>query len=163
MQDGQAAGGYHPDRQEHDREDVEYVAPTDSETEARTASLDAGYKDKGGMYDSSLERFMDEWSDGDSVSKPGSPDANVHPEAQEMNKRRRCRSDASSYAAATAQDAPTAAGSSKGQPSKGTRKKPPSGKALAKKQPAAPIPKGVVLNVAPLRSRRPALAPQVDG
>ena len=81
MQDGQAPGTYHPDRQDDDREDLEYAAPTDSETKARTASLNAGCKDKGGMYDSSLERFKDEWSDDDSVSKPGNSDADVHPEA----------------------------------------------------------------------------------
>src|ERR1041385_4162369 len=64
MQDGQSASGYHPDRAEEDARDLELEEETESETEARTASLGLGFK-KPGESDSSVKRFMAEWS-GDS-------------------------------------------------------------------------------------------------
>src|SRR4051794_30804508 len=74
MQDGQAPSTYHPDCHNDDLEDLENFAPSDSETEARTTSLDAGWKNKGGTFNSSLERFKAKWSDDNSVSKLDGPD-----------------------------------------------------------------------------------------
>ena len=61
MQDGQSTSGYHPDRAKEDAQDVELEEETESETEARTASLGLGFK-KPGESDSSVKRFMAEWS-----------------------------------------------------------------------------------------------------
>lgn len=71
MQDGQSASGYHPDHAEEDAKDLELEEETDSETEARTASFGLGLK-KPGESDSSIKRFMDEWSsDADSLGDFG--------------------------------------------------------------------------------------------
>ena len=98
------------------------------------ASLGAGWKNKGGMFNSSLRRFLDDWSDDDIVSKSGGPDESSHPETQEVNKGKISRADASSSAATTSKGAPTAVGPSKGQTSKVIRKKTPTGKGPARKQ-----------------------------
>ena len=54
---GQAASVFHSDRAESDAEDPEFSAATETETEARTTSLGAGYKQPG-TSDSSIKRFM---------------------------------------------------------------------------------------------------------
>src|SRR4051812_35948016 len=76
MEDGQVAGRFQPDRSEEDREDLEHVAPLDSEATAKMASHDAGRKTKDS--NSPLQRFLDEWSD--DASDPNSGyGADSHP------------------------------------------------------------------------------------
>src|SRR3954469_7243975 len=94
MEDDQVAGTYAPDREEDDPADVEYdgeVPPSDStddgessgessEPEDSADDADAEAADtrtaaQGGTPDPSLEQFLAEWSDDDSVSKVGDSDA----------------------------------------------------------------------------------------
>src|SRR3954463_4229182 len=102
MEDGQEAGVYAPDRTEEDPTDLEYdgeipSAETSGDDEDEDESsgessdpMDADDDDaeradpprtttrlpaQGGMPDSSLEQFLAEWSDDDSVSKGAASDA----------------------------------------------------------------------------------------
>src|SRR4051812_23924340 len=71
MQDGQARSMFHPDRSEEDDVDLELVVESESENEARTASLGARRQMKG-ESESSIKRFMDDWtSDSDTSGGHG--------------------------------------------------------------------------------------------
>ena len=61
MEDGQARSLFHPDRADFDDVDLEVVPESDSETEARTATLGAQRQPKG-ESDSSIKRFMANWT-----------------------------------------------------------------------------------------------------
>src|SRR4051812_10831613 len=90
MQDGHALSLFHPNRAEEDTEDLELVADSDSETEARTASLGIGPKQKG-ESNSSIKRFMADWSsDSDAPSDYG---AKSEPIAQTVAEGKRPRTD----------------------------------------------------------------------
>ena len=90
MQDGQSASGYHPDRAEEDAQDLELEDETKSEIEARTTSLGLGFK-KPGESDSSVKRFMAEWSsDSDPLGDLG---AESEPAEQTLPKGKRPRPD----------------------------------------------------------------------
>ena len=133
MQDGQALSAYHPDRSTEDAADLEVVVESDPETEARTATLGAGYHQPG-MSDSSIKRFMDGWSDSDADDLSlGECGAESRPTAQTVAAGKRPQVD-------------TAPGPStkvaKKKSSKGPRGQAP--------QPTAPRPSGPVLTDAPL-------------
>src|SRR4051812_18961145 len=69
MEDGQARSIYHPDRAEMDEVDLEIAPMSDTETEARTATLGVRRK---GESDSSIKRFMANWtSDSDASGDDG--------------------------------------------------------------------------------------------
>src|SRR3954462_11092688 len=69
MYDGQARSISHPDRAELDDVDLEIVPMSDTETEARTATLGVRRK---GESDSSVKRFMANWtSDSDASGDDG--------------------------------------------------------------------------------------------
>src|SRR3954469_18778281 len=69
MEDGQARSIYHRDRAEMDEVDLEIAPVSDTETEARTATLGVRRK---GESDSSIKRFMANWtSDSDASGDDG--------------------------------------------------------------------------------------------
>src|SRR3954462_10157701 len=96
MEDGQEAGVYAPDREEDDPVDFEYngeVPPSESTNDGESSGETSDFEDsaeaanigtadpkntdicpaaQGGTPDPSLEQFLAEWSDDDSVSKVGS-------------------------------------------------------------------------------------------
>src|SRR4051812_27364974 len=102
MEDGQVAGTYAPDREEDDPEDFEYngeVPPSESTDDGESSGESSESEDpaddanaeaadpknadirtaaQGGTPDPSLEQFLAEWSDDDSVSKVGYSDAAPH-------------------------------------------------------------------------------------
>ena len=142
MHDGQVAGDYQPDRAEDDAADLEVVAPTDSETEARTASLGAGFKQPG-TSDSSIRRFMDGWSDDDDDDDDHGADSHPAPQS----------------------DVPPA------QPTRGTQKrsaKGPTGQGSkrAKPTPTGPVLEEAALEIPPIRFAMPSFAahlPRAEG
>src|SRR4051812_7152683 len=99
MEDGQVAGTYAPDREEDDPAEFEYngeVPPSDSTDDSESSGESEDPADdadteaanprdtdirstaQGGTPDTSLEQFLAEWSDDDSVSKVGDSDAAPH-------------------------------------------------------------------------------------
>ena len=91
MQDGQALSLYHPNRADEDSEDLELVADSDSETEARTTSFGLELKQKG-ESDSSIKRFMADWSSDSDA--PGDHGAESEPAARKVAEGKRPRKDA---------------------------------------------------------------------
>ena len=53
MEDGQCRSLFHPDKSEWDKKDLEIVSESDTETEARTATLGA-HRPAKGEFDSSI-------------------------------------------------------------------------------------------------------------
>src|SRR4051812_29360997 len=90
MQDGKALSVFHPNRVKEDAEDLELVAESDSETEARTASFGLSLKQPG-ESDSSIKCFMADWSS-DSAA-PGDYDAESELIAQTVVEGKRPRTD----------------------------------------------------------------------
>ena len=175
MEDGQVAGSYAPDREDDDPVDLEYngEAPSDSndddadDDESSGESSDfedlAGDADvevadpkvantrtaaQGGMPDPSLEEFLADWSDDNSVSKVSNSDAAPRTKPPKVPTRRASATSSSSGAASskTTKAMPTA---SKGKQPQATATRVPIGQAP--------------LNVAPLRCRMPTGAPRTIG
>src|SRR4051812_17651302 len=151
MQDGQALSVFHPNRAEEDAEDLELVAKSDSETEARTASFGIGLKHSG-ESDSSIKHFMADWSS--DFDAPGDYGAESEPIAQTVAEGKRPRTD------------DDVAGSSKAPKKRGGP--PPKRPAPV---PTASKPSGPVLTAIPLNIARPTFSmanfashlPRADG
>src|ERR1041385_5212067 len=175
MEDGQEAGVFAPDRTEKDPTDLEYdgeipsaESSGDDEDEDESSGessdpMDADDDDaacadpprttsrlptQGGRPDSSLEQFLAEWSEGDSVSKGAASDAAPRDKPPKVPAKRA-----------------SAAGSSSGTPPpKITKTKPTANKGkqaqeTTTRRPTTQAP----LNVAPLRCRMPTGAPRTVG
>ena len=67
MEDGQSRTLFHPDKADWDKTDLEIVPKSDTETEARTATLGARRPAKG-ESNSSIKRFMATWTSGSDPS-----------------------------------------------------------------------------------------------
>ena len=133
MEDGQSRTLSYPDRKEWDEKDLEIVTDSDTETEARTATLGARRPAKG-ESDSSINRFMDNWTSG---SDPSDDDgAESEPPAQKAEGKRP-RKDAD------------AAG-----PSKAPKKK----TAKTSKRPTSARASGPVLKAVPLPIKEPSFS-----
>ena len=163
MQDGQVAGEFVPDREEEDLVDFEYddSPASDSDAEDNPAAADAA--DKGGMHDSSFERFLDEWSDDDSTSKIGGSGADSHPNPKKAPLKRP-RADGPSTGAAPSKSAKTTVAAPRGKATQtGRTRVQPAGKVPGAKPKVGPVLKGIPLDIPPLRFRMPRGAPMTAG
>src|ERR1041385_1906768 len=168
MEDGQEAGVYAPDRTEEDPTDLEYDGEIpsaesgeddDDDDESSGESSDPMDADddnaerapppktstrppaQGGTPDPSLEQFLAEWSDDDSVSKDDASDAAPRAKPPKVPTTR-----------------PSAAGSSSGA-ARPTAVKGKQVHGMTTRRPTVQAP----LNVAPLRCRMPTGAPRTVG
>ena len=133
MEDGQCRSLFHPDKSEWDKKDLEIVCESDTETEARTATL-GSHRPAKGESDSSINRFMDNWTSG---SDPSDDDgAESEPPAQKAEGKRP-RKDAD------------AAGSSKVPKKKAGD---------TSKRPTSARPSGPVLEAVPLQTKEPSFS-----
>ena len=175
MEDGQVAGVYAPDREEDDPADFEYngeVPPSESgdddadddESSGESSDsddaddADAGAADpqdadtrpaaQGGTPDPSLEQFLAEWSDDDSVSKADDSDAAPRTKPPKVPVKRTSAT-SSSTGAAPSKAAKTAPTASKGKQPQVT----------ATRRPISQAP----LDVVPLRCQMPFGAPRTVG
>src|SRR3954469_4965277 len=174
MEDGQETGVYAPDRTEEDPTDLEYNGETpsaessgndeDDESSGESSDpMDADDDDaertdppttntrppaQGGTPDPSLEQFLAEWSDDDSVSKGNGSDAAPRARPPKVPAKRT-----------------SAAGSSSGvAPSQVAKAKPTASKGKqAQETTTRRPPVQAPLNVAPLRCRMPTGAPRTIG
>ena len=175
MEDGQEAGTYASDRAEEDPADFEYngeipsaESGDDDEDDGESSgessdSMDADDADvgaadpprtdvrppaQGGTPDPSLEQFLAEWSDDDSISKADGPDAAPRAKPPKVPAKRTSTT-SSSAGMAPGKVAKAMPIASKGKHAQET----------TAQRPTAQAP----LNVAPLRCRMPSGAPRTIG
>ena len=128
---------FHPDRSKEDDVDLEIVVESESETEARTASLGARRRLKG-ESDSSIKRFMADWTSDSDAS--GGHDVESKPPARKA-KGKRPRKDAGAAGTSKAPKKKTGAASKRPAPT-----------------PAAARPSGPVLRDVPLPINQPTFS-----
>ena len=186
MEDGQVAGTYAPDREEDDPADFEYngeVPPSESTDDGESSGESFESKDsaddadaeaadprnadirtaaQGGTPDPSLEQFLAEWSDDDSVSKVGDSDAAPHAKPPKVPTKR-ASATGSSSGAALSKVAKTASTALKGKQPQAAATRVPTGQAPLGRSRGGPVLRDAPLNVAPLRCRMPTGAPRTVG
>ena len=133
MEDGQCRSLFHPDKADWDKIDLEILPESDTETEARTATLGARRPAKG-ESNSSIKRFMATWTSG---SDPSDDDGAKSEPPARKTEGKRPRKDAD------------AAG-----PSKVSKKK----AGAASKHPTSARPSGPVLEAVPLQIKVPSFS-----
>src|SRR3954462_106646 len=180
MEDGQVAGRYATDREADDPTDVEYngeAPPSDStDDEASSdgfsdfpdeydddddaAAADTRTTARGGTPDSSLERFLAEWDDEGSGSNIGDSDAAPRARPPKVPSKRPRASGSTTAVPKTSKAAPVA---SRGQSSRDTTTRRPTGPAPLGRTGGGSISNEAPLDIVPLRVRLPTSAPKSAG